>query len=256
MQKERGSMIKHAVLAIALLSGSIACADTITFSLIPQDGQVSGVAGSTVGWGYSITNQSANNWLVTTGLNSDSFAFGTPLAIFDFPDLGPGATISLPFDAAAGTGLFQLTWDTSAPADFTNFGHFTLSAEWWNGDPFNGGSFLQTAPATTQAYFATVSENAAIPEPSTIVLELPVLALIIYKLNRVRHLDKRFPAAPRSRFLGSRFGRLFAVLTSRQKGREKRGVAQRTFNETSRLTTLPLRWPRSSSTDASQQRSV
>jgi len=155
--------------------------DTFAFSLIPADGNVSGPPGSTVGWGYSLTNQSVTNWLVTTGLNADSFVFGTATALFDFPDLAPGTTASQSFNPTSGVGLYELMWDASAPADFANFGNFTLSAEWWSGDPLNGGAFIQAAPDSSQAYFAGVSENV-VPEPSTFTPLVTITLVILFRL--------------------------------------------------------------------------
>src|SRR5262249_62104 len=143
------------VLPVATLSA--AAADLYTFALLPNDGDVSGIAGSTVGWGYSITNESTTDWLVTTDLNADLFLFGTPDLIFDFPDLAPLATVSAPFDPNSGVGLYEFTWDPAAPPDFANFGTFTLSAEWWNGDPLNGGHFLSAASDENAPYFASVA---------------------------------------------------------------------------------------------------
>ena len=159
-------------------------AGTYTFDLLPTNGMVAGPPGSTVGWGYSITNQSTTDWLVTTALNSDPFLFGTSTLLFDFPDLAPGTTAIEPFDVTAGTGVYQLIWDPTAPLEFANFGTFTLSAEWWTGDPLNGGVFLQDALDTAQAYFASVSETSAVPEPSTIVLVSSIFMLISYRFGK------------------------------------------------------------------------
>lgn len=152
--------------AIALLFAlPQARADSYTFCLLPADGAVAGPPGSTVGWGYSITNQSTTDWLVTSALNSDPFLNGTPNVLFDFPDLVQGAALTVPFGAGMATGLFELTWDNTAPLGFVNSGSFVLSAEFWSGDPLNGGQFVMDAPDTSAAYTATVT-----PEPATLVL--------------------------------------------------------------------------------------
>lgn len=150
---------------LILLAAPAAVADTYTFSLIPGTGAVVGPPGWTVGWGYRITNTSPSDWLVTSALNSDPFLYGTPNVLFDFPDLGPGDTVTVPFDAGMETGLFELTWDITAPPGFVNSGSFVLSAEFWTGDPLNGGQFLMNAPDAYAAYKASV-----IPEPATLVL--------------------------------------------------------------------------------------
>ena len=104
-------------LAVVLLFAAVPAwtAEIHTFSLLPSSGQIAGVPGQTVGWGYSIENQSTAFWLVTTGLASGPFQFATPNLVFDFPILAPDSSVTVPFDAAALTGLLALTWDTSAP---------------------------------------------------------------------------------------------------------------------------------------------
>jgi hypothetical protein len=175
--------------ALLLLGSVIASADTMTytFSTDPPSGNIQGTAGSTIGWGYSITNNDLTDWLVTTNLASDPFANGTPDAsLFDFPIVAPGATVPLPYDPIAGTGLFALTWNLNAPIGFTNSGVFTLDAEWWTGDPFAGGTFIQTAVEETAPYSATVSSPSSVPEPSTLFLLAPVLLALLIVQRRVR----------------------------------------------------------------------
>ena len=71
---------------------------------------------------------------------------GTPTLLFDFPILAPGGTVTEAFDSVNSIGLFELQWDVSAPVGFVNIGNFTLSGEWWDGDPLNGGNFIAAAP--------------------------------------------------------------------------------------------------------------
>jgi hypothetical protein len=165
-------------------------ADSFTFSLIPSNGTISGIAGSTIGWGYSITNNSSADWLVPVNLTSSPFADGTPDATpFDFPIVAPGATTTEAYDMATDMGLFALTWDSNAPTGFTNIGVFTLSAEWWSGDPTVAGTFIADADDTTASYSASVSPSSvppAVPEPASFVLVFGgMLALRSMYRNRV-----------------------------------------------------------------------
>ena len=159
--------------AVVLLFAAVPAwaAETYTFSLLPGDGSITGGPGETVGWGYSIENQSSSFWLVTTGVAPDAFQFGTPNLIFDFPILAPGSTATAPFDAATPTGLLSFTWDASAPLGAVESGIFLLNAEWWDGDPFSGGQLAFAASPLSQPYNATV-----VPEPgSGSLLALPLL---------------------------------------------------------------------------------
>ena len=166
----------------AFLVTQAAFGDSLQFTLLPADGNIAGSPGSTVGWGYSLTNQSASDWLVTTNLTADSFLHGTPALLFDFPNLGPGQTVTELFNANAGVGLYKFTWNADAPVDFVNSGLFVLSAQWWDGDPANGGSYLATAPDTNVSYSVTASSTRPVPEPSTIAFViLSLLATVAGK---------------------------------------------------------------------------
>ena len=166
----------------AILGGWFLCAaaaeaDTFTFEALPS-GTFVVSPGDRVGWGYSITNESAVNWLVTTALNANTFLFGTPDAsLFDFPVLAPGETVTVLYDPDAHTGLYAFTADPDMPPDFLNMGFFVLSAEFWTADPRNGGMFVSMAPDQSAEYSVT-----SVPEPSFGLLE----AVMLWSLIRRR----------------------------------------------------------------------
>jgi hypothetical protein len=155
------------LLAVCLSAIPAIAADMYTFT-VPAGENVSGPAGLTLtGWGYSIHNESNSLWLVTTGLSSGTFLNATPKLLFDFPDIAPGATVTVPYDPVTPAGLFEILWDTNAPAGSVNSGTFDLSAQWWNGDPLNGGTLVSTAPGSSQPYSAVLTTT---PEPATFSL--------------------------------------------------------------------------------------
>jgi MYXO-CTERM domain-containing protein len=156
-------------------------ADMYTFT-VPDAVTVGSAAGSVTGWGYSLHNESSSLWLVTTDLSAGTFQHATPDLIFDFPDLGPGATVTVPYDPLTPAGLYQIVWDANAPPGFVNSGTFSLTAEWWSGDPLAGGSFVSNAPTASQPYTAMVT-----PEPATIALvALPLLLFGVIGARRRR----------------------------------------------------------------------
>lgn len=154
-------------------------ADLYNFSLLPSGGTVQGAPTSTVGWGYTLQNQSNSLWLVPGDLNAGTFLHATPDLLFDFPILAPGEAMTQMFNPASSTGLFELTWDASAPVGFTHTGAFDLQAQWWNGDPFAGGVFVSDAPDASASYTANVTA-ASVPEPATFGLTA-VLLLVLLK---------------------------------------------------------------------------
>lgn len=177
--------MKLAFAALLLSVVPVMAADVYDFSVLPPGGAIAGDPGSTIGWGYSIQNESTSLWLVTTGLDMSLFQHGTPNFLFDFPAIAPGGSVTLPFDEAGGTGLAEITWDSSAPLGFEASGVFHVSAEWWSGDPLGSGQFQSTAPVSDQPYDAVV--GTATPEPATIALvSLPLLASGLLRRRRNR----------------------------------------------------------------------
>jgi PEP-CTERM motif len=185
--------VSNRLLTVLLMLGfagtcSRLSADSFTLGTLPSDGKIAGLAGSTIGWGYTITNNSASDWLVTDAVNADAFLNlnGLPNVLFDFPIVAPLATVSVPYDSIGGLGLYEITWDAAAPAGFVNSGTFTLTGEWWDNNPFNGGNPID-APTEDEsaAYSATVSPAvSSVPEPSTLALLCIGLAMIAFRSRK------------------------------------------------------------------------
>ena len=161
--------MRKLVLILCLSALAASAAELYNFSLLPPDGAVQGAPGSTLGWGYTLQNQSSSFWLMPTELNAGTFLEATPTLLFDFPILAPGASVTANFDPASSTGLYQMTWDATVRPGFVNAGIFDLGAEWWSGNPLAGGQFVSDAPVESADYRATVT-GAAVPEPGTIGL--------------------------------------------------------------------------------------
>jgi hypothetical protein len=168
------------LVATALTAGvAHADGDSFTFSTDPGSGSISGAPGSTIGWGYSITNDSSSDWLVilavtTTADFSNGVADGS---IFDFPIIAPGETDSMAFSSVAGTGLYQLTWDPDAPAGAVNLGQFDITGLFCGDASFDGCS--DTTVDEFSSYQASVVATIT-PEPSTILLFVVGLVVLLF----------------------------------------------------------------------------
>jgi hypothetical protein len=58
-------------------------------------------------------------------------------------------------------------------------GNFVLSAQWYDGDPFNGENFISDAIDSSAAYSATVTGGvSSAPEPNSVLLLLTAIAAI------------------------------------------------------------------------------
>jgi hypothetical protein len=174
------------ILLLSLLSlGAHALPFTFTFTTSPAGGAISGLPGQTVGWGYQLVNTDSSNWFVPTQLNASSFSIGSPDAsYFDFPVLAPGATADTAFDALLHTGLYGVQLFPFALAGQSDSGSFTLSGEWWSGDPLAGGIFLQAADAVQASLSLTVAGVTAVPLPGSLPLLMLGLVLLLLRQRR------------------------------------------------------------------------
>lgn len=153
------------VLAICLSALPGGAANIYSFGVSPAENVIGpGGLPTVTGWGYTIHNESGSDWLVTTNLTAGAFLYATPTLLFDFPDVAPGATADVPYNPVTAAGLYQILWSSSAPSGFVNSGTFTLSAQWWSGDPTHGGTLIGAAPTQSQPYSASFTP---VPEPAT-----------------------------------------------------------------------------------------
>jgi len=175
------------LLFIAALVGvpaPLSSAPSFSFSTLPVDGFQSGAPGTTVGYGYTLTNLDQVLWLSTTNLSAGTFAFASAASLFDFPILGPGQSTTVPYIQLAGTGLYEITINILSPEDYVNLGAFVLSADFYDSDPLLGGTFQFGEDQL--ANYTVVADSTSTPEPASLwVSAFGILLLICGR--------KRFP---------------------------------------------------------------
>jgi len=188
----RGHVSILSVLALAVLFVTApGLCDDISLTLIPASGNVFGPPGSTVGWGYTVTNNTAE-WIQTMNVSPDPFQNGTPNLIFDFPAVAPDTSVTLDFSLVATSscafppcGLYELTWDSTAPRGFVNSGTFTVSSDFFSAQPGTpGATDLGPAPDASAAYSATVTGTQVVPEPSSLLLLVSGLGVSVVRIKR------------------------------------------------------------------------
>jgi hypothetical protein len=182
---------------IALLS-TLCCTATqaaTSFQLDPVGGSVSGEAGLTVGWGFTLIN--TENYLVVTSASFDSpSTLGNFTDYISAPDnffvVGPGlggSTIwAQNFHAGDQTGVGGFSINAGAAPGDTAFGEIVLTYDLFAVNPNNpifnpdtdGISFGNRLSAS-----ATVT--TAVPEPGESALAAGLLSLTGYALSRRRY---------------------------------------------------------------------
>ncbi|HWY44495.1 MAG TPA: PEP-CTERM sorting domain-containing protein [Candidatus Sulfotelmatobacter sp.] len=192
-------MIRSAALAIACMFAvvSLAQADTLpALTLIPSDGAITGAAGTTVGWGFTLMNL-GSNWLVVTGSDfcvavitspcSNSLGTYTDFIGQQFFAVGPSpesGSITQAFDNSTQTGMGSFFINPAATGSV--FGEIALTYDLFSVDPnstdFNPdldtvsvGNYL-TAPASVTVGTSTTVPT---PEPRTLLLILAGIATLL-----------------------------------------------------------------------------
>jgi hypothetical protein len=175
--------------AVALLCilalGTLASADTIspTLTLDPTNGALTGPPGSTVGWGFTLTNL-GSDFLVSTGSDfcvgvitspcSNSFGTYTDFAGPQFFVVGPppessSFTQSFNNTLQLGMGSFLINLGSTGTVN----GFIVLTYDLFSVDP-NSPDFNPIADTVSNGNFltapASVTVGTAVPEPGSLLL--------------------------------------------------------------------------------------
>ncbi len=166
--------------------------------LLPPSGAVSGAPGSTVGWGFTITNPT--NFLVVTGSDFCEGAVVSPcphtigtytdyIGAFNFIVVGPAPespVVSQPFSLAAmtGVGSFQIN-GTSHAGDVAS-GQVRVSYDLYRTSPndLNFDPSVDTI-STGNVLTATARVAVTVPEPASLgVIGITLMGLAALKRRR------------------------------------------------------------------------
>lgn len=164
-----------------LVAGLLGAAEARAASLtLNPNTSLVGTPGSTIGWGYSITSDPGRGIVDYFGVGATIDASkGSVSLIFDYPEVGPGATVALAYDGSSPIpanrkGLFELTFASGlAPGQAvvgTIYGTFFFDNE------------------TTQEFelpFTARVGSAPIPEPTTLLLLLGGAAGLLRRRGRL-----------------------------------------------------------------------
>ena len=189
------TIIKSVLAALLFICVSVASADTLpTLTLDPVNGAITGPAGTTVGWGFTISNL-GNDWAIVTSTDfcvgvitsPCTNSFGT---YFDFAGpqfilVGPSpesTSFTQAFDNSTQQGIGSFLINPASVG--TVVGQFILTYDLYSVDPnsldfdplldtVSVGNFLSANASVTVG-----TSNVNTPEPSTVFLLFAGTALL------------------------------------------------------------------------------
>ena len=194
MPNTKRSLIAIILLILFLLSSVVARADgTPTFTLNPASGAISGAAGSTIGWGFTLTNTtdflvvSSSDFCVgvITSPCTNSLGSYTDFIGPQFQVVGPSPESTSFVESSnllAQTGVGSFTISAGALPGASVSGEIVVTYDLFSIDP-NAPSFdptldtISTGDMLTADASVSVAGQAALPEPGTVSLLICGLVL-------------------------------------------------------------------------------
>lgn len=189
------------IAAFGLVALSLAAnADSVSLTLDPISGIVSGSPGDNVGWGYTIDNNTSFNLLVAYSAFCESGQdlliggcspnLGTSsyndFTLFNYILIAPGDSASAALDPNALSGLGEYSIDPTITSG-TDSGFITLVYDLYNGAPSPTTEICQNSQVcdwevSAAATVNVVSPTGAVPEPRmAIPLALALAAFVIFR---------------------------------------------------------------------------
>lgn len=175
----------YRLLFVLLILPVFALHADVGMQLIPTSGAVYGPPGGTGGWGVVLTGDPVYYAVITSVQESgitppSSFEdLLTPYLANNLLAIGPGTTLTLPFDEALGTGLGEVHISPGAPPGAQDIGTLMITYDLYDADPFAGpANYTGSGDASRSFELNVIGGTAAIPEPSTLMLLGTALAVL------------------------------------------------------------------------------
>jgi hypothetical protein len=182
---------------VTLLAATLYCGTglaTPVVTLDPVNGQISGMPGTIVGWGFSVTPDPLE-WISFTGSALQDLSSAGLGSYVDFigPQGGPVNGVLAPggsawiqsFDQAMGTGAGTFAIDPAALPGSFETGTITLFYDQFSADPNNCLS-CNVGSSTISVPFRVDVAASDVPEPGTTPLLLGLLLLASAKAVKAR----------------------------------------------------------------------
>jgi hypothetical protein len=172
-------------------------ADTLSLTLIPTGGEVAGAPGTVVGWGFTLTDTVADEWVVLDdsyvggGLNSGLYGSYSDYVSSQFVVAGPSpesSPVAEPWvQGVSGTGEFDLF--AIVPPGTLITGTISVDYDLFSDDP-NDPNFDPGADFIGSGTFKDTASILVTPEPASWLLLLSTVLVPFVPAAR-RRLARR-----------------------------------------------------------------
>ena len=177
------------ILALAILL-AVSQAQAVSLSLDPLGGALSGKPGDTVGWGFTLSNDSG--FLVVS-----SAEFKPQPAIGSFNDfiglqfliVGPGVTVSQAFDTLLHTGIGSFVLDSNAPRGSVAGAPIALSYDLYSVNPLDS-TFDPGVHTLSLGNIVTAEASVSVPEPGSLLLMASAMPVLVAWRRRAQRWDR------------------------------------------------------------------
>jgi hypothetical protein len=193
--------MKRITLILLLAATFAACAQagTLSLTLLPTSGAISGKAGTVVGWGFTLTNSESPDWVLLTSSNfTGSTIYGSYvdyLSLVNAPlyVAGPSpesSTFSVSWNPSSNPplGLGEFDINSTALPGAIIAGTIQVGYDVFSQDPndpsFDPGSFITSGTLSASAEVGVVPEPASLLTMCTALLPLAFAGLRRRKARR------------------------------------------------------------------------
>jgi hypothetical protein len=186
------------LLAAAFLTASAGRLSASPMLTLTPSPDLSGAPGSTVGWGFTIVNDtpyflefSSSQFCLAPVILTPAVSCTPPVTgvfndiiVGNDPIIAPDSSLSEDFDPVGfttGLGYFDIDPDAAYPS--SDVGQIVLIYDGYNQDPTSGGNYTQYLFSVPLATDASVT---VVPEPATVALMAAALSILALMGRRAR----------------------------------------------------------------------
>ena len=190
--------MKRITLAIVIAAVFAACAQAAaipTLTLLPANGQVAGLPGTVVGWGFTLTYTDPSDWVILTGSEfTGSPVYGTYVDYLSLPTsplyvAGPApesSTVQQAWVSSSMLGVGEFDINSTALIDAVIKGNIVVHYSVFSMDPNDPSFDPDTSTVVADATLSEAAQITVTPEPSSLLLMLSGV-LLSFALAVRRH---------------------------------------------------------------------